>query len=158
MMTSTLDEHESKEFEKEHHKDVKTRINEISNKYILPHEGTIDFAFMFIPAESVYYQTFVEKDNGLREYALQKKVIVTSPSTLYTYLQFVKYGLDGHQIQKNSQQIQQSLAGITRDLKLFNDEYNKLKDKLDQAQKNFNTGSKHFSNAQTNLNSLLELP
>ena len=54
--------------------------------------------------------------------------------------------------EKNSQQIQQSLAGITRDLKLFNDEYNKLKDKLDQAQKNFNTGSKHFSNAQTNLN------
>ena len=73
MMTSAVDENESKEFEKEHNKDVKARINEISCKYILPHEGTIDFAFMFIPAESVYYQTFVEKDNGLREYALQKK-------------------------------------------------------------------------------------
>ncbi len=147
---------EYKEIENEFHKDIKLRINEISTKYILPHEGTIDFALMFIPAESIFYHTFVEKDH-LREYAFQKKVIVTSPSTLYIYLQFIKYGFDGHQIQENIKVIQQNLSGIKNDLELFAEEYEKLKDKLDQAQKNFDKGSKHFGKAQISLKGLTEL-
>lgn len=155
-MSDVANEDEYKEIENEFHKDIKLRINEISNKYILPHEGTIDFALMFIPAESIFYQTFVEKDH-LREYAFQKKVIVTSPSTLYIYLQFIKYGFDGHQIQKNIKVIQQSLSGIKNDLDLFAEEYEKLKDKLDQAQKNFDRSSKYFDKAQNSLKGLTEL-
>lgn len=155
-MTDISNETEYKEIENEFHKDIKLRINEISNKYILPHEGTIDFALMFIPAESIFYQMFVEKDH-LREYAFQKKVIVTSPSTLYVYLQFIKYGFDGHQIQKNIKVIQQSLSGIKNDLDLFAEEYEKLKDKLDQAQKNFDKSSNYFGKAQNSLKGLTEL-
>ncbi len=156
-MTNTTIEVEIQELEKEFHKDIKMRINEMSSKYILPAEETIDFAFMFIPAESIYYQTFLEKDNGLLEYAFDKKVIITSPSSLYVYLQFVLYGFEGQQIEKSAKQIQQGLAAAMRDLKLFDHEYAKLKDKLDQAQKNYSNSSKYLSNAQANLNNLVEL-
>jgi len=149
---------ESKEFEKEFHKDIKARINEISKKYILPAEGTMDFAFMFVPAESVYYRTFIENNNELLEYAYQKNVIVVSPNTLYIYLQFILHGFKGYEIEKSARQFQQGLTGIMRDLKLLNDEYNKLKEKIDQAKKNFVMGSKILERVQFNLNNLHEMP
>jgi DNA recombination protein RmuC len=150
-------ENESKEFEKEFHKNIKCHINEISKKYILPAEGTLDFAFMYVPAEGIYYQTFVKNENDLLDYAFKQNVMVTSPNTLYIYLQFMLHGLKGYAIEQNARQFQQGLAGIMKDLQFFSDEHGKLKEKLDQAQKNFAISSKFFDRAQTGLKNLIDL-
>ncbi|MCM8789968.1 MAG: DNA recombination protein RmuC, partial [Candidatus Omnitrophica bacterium] len=80
-------------------RDVKARIDEIASKYILPDEGTFDFALMYIPAEAVYYQ--INRDDELCSYAKLKKVIFVSPNTFYAYLQAILYGLRGVSIQRN---------------------------------------------------------
>jgi DNA recombination protein RmuC len=140
--SNSLTEDEKEKYTKVFHEDIKKRIKEISAKYILPSEGTVDFAFMFIPAEGIYYQTFIEDNAELMDYAYAHNVIVVSPSTLYTYLQFVLYGLQGYNIEKNSREFQRQLVGIIRDLETFDKEYDRLKDKLDQAKNNFDNVQK----------------
>ena len=76
-------------------KDIKKRIDEVS-KYILPDEGTFDFALMYIPAENVYYEVITrDGDEAIADYALARKVIPVSPNTMYAYLQAIALGLRG---------------------------------------------------------------
>ncbi|MEI9476432.1 MAG: DNA recombination protein RmuC [Deltaproteobacteria bacterium] len=109
-------------------RDVKKHIDDIANKYIVPHEGTYDFALLYIPAENVYYETITKDDSfgeekAILSYALQKKVIPVSPNSFYAYLQVIIMGLKGLKIEEHAHEIQTLLVGLGKDLKDFQDDF-----------------------------------
>lgn len=118
-------------------RDVKKHVDAISTKYILPDEGTYDFALMYVPAENVYYETIIKQDAGeeheLLGYALQKRVIPVSPNSFYAYLQTILLGLRGMKVELRAQEI---LASLTR-----------LRGDFDKLQENFRLVGKHLTNA-----------
>ena len=101
-------------------RDVRSRIDEIADKYIVPAEGTLDFALMYVPAENVYYEAvFATDDIDIGKYGRERKVIPVSPNTLYAYLMAIATGLRGLQIEKNAQRIHQQLRQLTADVQLL---------------------------------------
>ncbi|OGX15463.1 MAG: hypothetical protein A2Y00_10905 [Omnitrophica WOR_2 bacterium GWF2_43_52] len=139
--------------------DVKNRINEIASKYIVPDEGTFDFALMYIPAENVYYEATIKQE--LLSYALIKRVIPVSPNTFYAYLQVICLGLKGLQVEQNAKEILAHLGRLQQDLLRFSEDFrlvgshiknalqkyadaekrlDKFQDKLDLSPSGMNTG------------------
>lgn len=117
-------------------RDVKVRIDEVASKYILPDEGTFDFALMYIPAESVYYQ--ISRDEELGSYAKARRIIFVSPNTFYAYLQAILYGLRGVHIQRNIQKIFSQLGSIQVDFKKFQEDFDTVGSHLSNAAKKYN--------------------
>ncbi|MBI3952755.1 MAG: DNA recombination protein RmuC [Candidatus Doudnabacteria bacterium] len=113
-------------------KDVKKRIDEIHKKYILPQEGTLDYAFMFIPSEGVFME--VAEDLDAQTYARSKKVVVVGPNTLNINLRAILLSLKGQQISKAAQQVLAMINGIKQE----SDKFNKTLDTLANHVKNTN--------------------
>lgn len=129
--------------------DVKKHITEISNKYILPDEGTYDFALMYVPAENIYYETILKddkfgEDRSIFSYAIQKKVIPVSPNSFYAYLSVIVLGLKGLHIEKSAQTIFQSLARLQGDLSRFRKEFEILGSHLSNAKSKFDDADKRL--------------
>jgi DNA recombination protein RmuC len=116
-------------------RDVKGRIDEVASKYILPDEGTFDFALMYIPAEAVYYQ--ISRDEELGAYAKSRKIIFVSPNTFYAYLQAILYGLRGINIQRNIQKIFSELGRLQLDFKKFQEDFDLVGGHLSNAAKKY---------------------
>ncbi|MDD8017500.1 MAG: DNA recombination protein RmuC [Bacteroidota bacterium] len=119
--------------------DVKKHIDAISQKYILPDEGTFDFALMYIPAENIYYETIIKNEvfgdsNDLYAYASARRVFSVSPNTFYAQLQVIALGFKGMEVEKSAKEIIQNLARLQGDLTKFNDD--------------FETVGKHITNAK----------
>lgn len=93
--------------------DVKKHVSDISKKYILPEEGTMDFALMYIPSESVYYE--IANMNDLMEYARKMRVYPVSPNTLYAHLQVLLLSFQGKELEQKSRQVFQLLRAIQKD-------------------------------------------
>ena len=123
-------------------RDVKKHIDDISNKYILPKEGTLDFALMYIPAENVYYEIILRNDK-ITNYARDKKIIPVSPISLYSYLSTVLIGLKGVEVEKNARQILEELS--------------ELKNKISSFISEFNIVGTHLNNAKSKYDSSREL-
>jgi DNA recombination protein RmuC len=102
---------------------VKDRIDETS-KYILPTEGTFEFAMMYIPAENVYYEIISHAE--LFNYAMQKRVIAVSPNSFFAYLQVVVFGLRGMQIEENAREILERISSLKIALDSVQEQYEKL--------------------------------
>jgi DNA recombination protein RmuC len=112
-------------------RDVKKHIDAIKLKYILPDEGTFDFALMYIPAENVYYEVIIKDENlddakGLFKYAIDNKVIPVSPNSFYGYLQTILMGLRGMKIEERAQEILQDLSRLGGDFSKVIDDFNKM--------------------------------
>lgn len=96
--------------------DVKDRIDEISQKYILTDEGTVDFALMYVPSESVYYEIV---NSDLMDYAYKRRVMPVSPSTFYAFLRSVLLSFEGQKITAEIKTIQQALRAIHAETSKF---------------------------------------
>lgn len=131
-------------------RDVKKHIDSISAKYILPREGTLDFALMYIPAESVYYEIIL-KDDKIARYAREKHVIPVSPNSLYSYLSTILIGLKGMEVEKNTRQILDQINSLRMDLNNFIDEFNTLGVHLNNARTKYEVSSKLFNNVSHKL-------
>ncbi len=130
--------------------DLKTRIDETS-KYVKPEEGTMEFAFMFIPSEAVYYDLLINKVGALKantrdliEYAAQKKVMVVSPTTFLAYLQTVLQGLKAMQIEESAKEIRKRVEDLGKHLTAFDSYMGKLAGHLSTTVNTFNTAHKEL--------------
>ena len=138
-------------------RDVKLRIDEIAKKYILPDEGTFDFALMYVPAENVYYEIIIKDDadgESIAAYALDRRVIPVSPNSFYAYLQVIILGLRGLRIEANAREIQSDLIRLGGDLEKVRDPLQKLGVHLGNAQKQFADTERALDRFQTKLEAI----
>ncbi len=117
---------------------VKKHVDDIAAKYIVPDEGTYDFALMYIPAENVYYETIVRDEElggerSLSSHALERKVIPVSPSCFYAYLQAIVLGLRGLRIEDHARDVLAQLARLGGELGRFREEFRVLGKHLTNA-------------------------
>lgn len=118
--------------------DFKKHIDKISKKYIVPDEGTTDFAFMYIPSESIFFEVLNnEKLRELYDHALNSKIILASPSTFFYYLRTIMLGLEGKRVNEMSRQ-------ILATLRIIQQESNKMGEDLSVL-------NKHISNAKSTM-------
>ncbi len=148
-LISTRDEAEKKRLEEAFRSDLKTRIDETS-KYIKPGENTMDFAFMFIPAEAVYYDLLINKVGSVEardliEYAIvDKKVIVVSPTSFLAYLQTVLQGLKALQIEESAKEIRKRVEELGRHLGSYETYMKKLGTHLGTTVNMYNSAYKEL--------------
>lgn len=145
------DEAERERLEKSFKQDLKNRIDETS-KYIRPGEETMDFAFMFIPAEAIYYDLLVNQVGAVKsntrdliEYAFgEKHVIIVSPTSFLAYLQTVLQGLKGLQIEESAKEIRKKVEDLGRHLKSYQDFILKVGNNLSATVNAYNSANKEF--------------
>ncbi len=128
--------------------DVKKHIDAIAAKYILPDEGTYDFALMYIPAENIYYETIIKDESpdekSLSHYALAKHVIPVSPNSLYAYLQAIVLGLKGMKVEDRAKEILQYLGRLDGEFAKFRDEFSLLGKHLGHAQSSYQSAERRL--------------
>src|SRR3989304_4115084 len=106
--------------------DCRRHIDAIAASYILPGEGTFNFALMYIPAENVYYETIIKDEaaadssgKSLSGYAFSKRVVPVSPNTFYAYLQTILLGLRGMEVGSRAEEILKALQRLKNDFEKF---------------------------------------
>jgi DNA recombination protein RmuC len=129
-------------------RDVRGHIDDVSAKYIVPDEGALDVAFMYIPSESVFHEVAIaaidEEGRCLAEYAHRKRVIPVSPNTLHAYLTVVRMGLRGFQLQESAREVLQHLSQLHTDVET-------LRSELDTALKQARHSLANLSDADAAL-------
>src|SRR3990167_7443284 len=130
---------------KEFASDVKKHIEDISRKYILPEEGTMDFALMYIPSEAVYYE--VVNIQELSNFARKLRVYPVSPNTLYAHLQVLLLSFEGKDLEAKSREVFRILRAIQKD-------YGKVGDNLGVLQKHLNNAYNMMSSVITSFTQL----
>jgi len=142
---------ERSQFEEVFKSDLKKRIDETS-KYIKPNEGTMDFAFMFIPAEAIYYDLLINRIGAVKsntrdliEYAMgEKHVVIVSPTSFLAYLQTVLQGLKALQIEESAKEIGKRVEELRRHISNYDTYMGKLGTQLGTSVRTYNTAYKEF--------------
>ena len=150
-MIETSDVGEKDRLEKMFVNDLKLRIQE-SAKYIRPEEGTMEFSFMFIPHEAIYYDLLINKigavtddtENLIQRAAGKYKVIIVSPTSFLAYLQTVLQGLKAMQIEEKTKEIQKNVSNLMNHLKSYEEYHLKIGSSLGTVVNHYNNGSKEF--------------
>ena len=145
------DQDRKEELEKQFKADLKNRIDETA-KYIKPNENTMDFAFMFIPAEGIYYDLLVNQVGAIKvntrdliEYAFKEKhVIIVSPTSFFAYLQTVMQGLRALQIEESAKEIRKYVEMLQKHLLSYDEYMKKLGNNLGPTVNAYNRASKEF--------------
>lgn len=150
-LMNAVDEDDVAYYQNEFKKDIQKRIDETS-KYIRPDEGTLPFAFMFIPAEGIYYDLLVNQvskgavnTQNLIEYAYNKrKVIIVSPTTFYAYLQSVLFGFKAFKIEESAKHIEKRVGELGKHLEVYEEYMKKLGVTLGTSVNHYNTAYKEL--------------
>jgi DNA recombination protein RmuC len=146
------DKEERKRWEREFRQDLKTRIEETA-KYIKPEKGTLEFAFMFIPSEAIYYDLLVNKIGVVKtntldliEYAFRdKKVIIVSPTSFLAYLQTVLQGLRAMQIEESAKDIKSNVEKLGNHILSYENFLKKMGNSLGTTVNHYNNAYKEFN-------------
>jgi len=131
--------------------DLKKHISDISKKYILPEEGTMDFALMYIPSESVYYE--IVNMNEVMEIARKSRVYPVSPNTLYAHLQVLLLSFQGKELEQKSQEVFRLLRAIQKDYGKIDENLGVLGKHVTNAYNSMNTVSSSFAQLGQKLSS-----
>lgn len=123
--------------------DLKKHISDISKKYILPEEGTMDFALMYIPSESVYYE--IVNMNEVMEISRKSRVYPVSPNTLYAHLQVLLLSFQGKELEQKSQEVFRLLRAIQKDYGKIDENLGVLGKHVTNAYNTMSTVSGSFS-------------
>lgn len=126
-------------------RDVKKHIDDISRKYILTEEGTVDYALMYVPSEAIYYE--IANDEDLFDYASNKRVLPVSPTTFYAYLKAILMSFEGQKIEAQAKEILSSLRAIGKD-------YERTEENLGILQKHLTNAYNMMNNVFTSFGSL----
>ena len=118
-------------------RDIKKHIDAIAKKYILPSEGTMDFALMYVPSEAVFYEIVVMDE--LVEYARRQRVYIVSPTTMYAHLQTILLSFEGRKIEEQSKEVLRLLRSLQID-------YDKVNDSIDILGKHIGNASSQYLN------------
>ena len=132
-------------FKKLFNRDIKKHIQVIGRKYILPEEGTMDFALMYIPSESVYYE--VVNSRELLKLAQSARVYPVSPTTLYAHLQTILLSFEGQKIELRARKVFTMLRAVQKD-------YSKLEESMSTLQRHLNNAYNMMSNVLTGFTQL----
>lgn len=135
-LAKAQNEKDKDSFQKELIRDVKKHVEAIAKKYILPQEGTMDFALMYVPSESVYYE-LVNLDDII-DYARKRRVYIVSPTTLYAHLQTILLSFEGKKIESRSREVLALLRALQID-------YGKVEENMGVLGKHLNNASSQFS-------------
>jgi len=146
-----VDEKQKEELEREFKNDLKKRIDETA-KYIKPKYGTMEFAFMFIPAEAIYYDLLVNEVGAVKvntknliDYAFNsKKVIIVSPTTFAAYLQTVLQGLRALKIEEGAKSIQKNVEMLGKHVKAYEDYMKRLGSSMSTTVNHYNIAYKEL--------------
>jgi len=157
------DEVERDRLEKEFKNDLKKRIDETS-KYIRPAENTMDFAFMFIPSEAIYYDLLINKVGAVQistqdlvEYAFKEKhVIIVSPTSFLAYLQTVLQGLRALKIEESAKEIRKNVEKLNKHMLNYEDYLKKLGTQLGTVVNTYNSGYKEFQKIDKDVMKITE--
>ncbi|HAE36500.1 MAG: hypothetical protein UR85_C0007G0009 [Candidatus Nomurabacteria bacterium GW2011_GWF2_35_66] len=150
-ISETNDKTEKDRLEKVFVNDLKNRIAETS-KYIQPDKGTMDFAFMFIPHEAIYYDLLINKigainedtENLIQRAASKYKVIIVSPTSFLAYLQTVLQGLKAMQIEESAKDIVKRVSELGKHLRSYEEMHQKLGNALETTVNHFNKSNHEF--------------
>ncbi len=150
-ISETTDPGEKARFEKIFVNDLKNRITETA-KYIQPEQNTMDFAFMFIPHEAIYYDLILNKvgsvteetENLIHRAASKYKVIIVSPTSFLAYLQTVLQGLKAMQIEESAKDIVKRVGELGKHLKSYEEYHNKLGNTISTVVNHYNSSSKEL--------------
>jgi DNA recombination protein RmuC len=139
--------------------DVATHIGDVAKRYVVPDEGTFDFAVMYVPAEGVYAEMLRLGHRGrpLWEVAIESHVVPMSPLTMYGYLQTILYGLKCFQIEEDAQRILDFCGRLQQDMERFASEYDVLGKHLGNARSKYEEGSRKLNRFQSKLDQVVEL-
>lgn len=144
-LIKSVNDDEKESFRKAFVRDIEKHINDISKKYILPEEGTMDFALMYIPTESVYYE--IVNEPSLMKLAQDRRVYPVSPTTLYAHLQTILLSFEGQKIESKAKEVFTLLRAIQKD-------YSKLDENMSVLQKHLNNAYNMMSTVLSMFNQL----
>lgn len=144
-MMSAESESDKKTYERQFERDVKKHVNDISTKYILTKEGTIDYALMYIPSEAVYYE--IVNSPRLFEYSSEKRVLPVSPTTFYAFMKAILMSFEGQKIEAKAREILAAIRAIQKD-------YNKVEDNLSTLQRHLNNAFNMMGNVLSSFTQL----
>ena len=159
---SASDPIEKKRFWADYEKALKIQINSIRDKYVKPEKGTTEFALLFIPSESIYYETIAERNYigdpcQINEYATKNKVIPVSPNTFYAFLNVVMLGIRNIEIVKEAKQLQESLVKVEKDFAFFYKMFKNIGKNLENAVESYRKGDAHIKRFKNNLKTTINL-
>jgi len=137
-------------------KDTKKRIDEIATKYIRPAEGTLPFALMYVPAESVYYEAIIRDEDGndLYTYCMQKRVMPVSPNSLYAYLQTIVVGLKSLSVSQRAETILHEIESLHLELGKFTRLYGIVGTHLKNAARGYDDSQRVLDKVEDRLDRL----
>lgn len=134
-------------------RDVKKHIDNIAANYILPNEGTLDFALMYIPSEAIYYEVVVNTPELVR-YSQAKRVLPVSPNVFYSYIRAILIGLEGKKIEERAKQILAAIRGLQGDSNKFAEGLSKLTGHITRAKTRADEASVEYHLLQGKIGSL----
>lgn len=137
-------------------KDVKKHVNDIAKKYILPDEGTVDFAIMYVPSESVYYE-IIRNDVDLNMHGIERKVLFVSPNSFYYFLRVIMMGMQGKKVADATKEIIAAIHGIQKDAQRFGESLQVLNTHVTHAKSAVERANSEYAKLESKIERIDEI-